>query len=132
MLHARTPTVRNRLATLLLVGGALALGPAASAQASGVTVTDLATGGSATTLAQSLAGGGVSVSNATFTGSTRAGGSFTGGTGNVGPATGVVLSSGFVQTKAGEADTCSQGVEGPNTCHENNSGDHNGTDLGQA
>jgi uncharacterized repeat protein (TIGR02543 family) len=131
MSDARTPTVRNRLAALLLVGGALALGPAASAQASGVTVTDLATGGSATTLAQSLAGGGVTVSNATFTGSTRAGGSFTGGTGNVGPATGVVLGSGFVQTKVGDT-ACSVGVEGPNSCHENNAGGENSSNMGLA
>jgi hypothetical protein len=109
----------------------MALGPTATAQASGVTVTDLATGGSATTLAQSLVGGGLSVSNATFTGSTRAGGSFTGGTGNVGPASGVVLSSGFVQTKVGDT-ACSVGVEGPNSCHENNSGGENSSNLGLA
>jgi Ca2+-binding RTX toxin-like protein len=131
MSDARTWTAAKvRLAALLIAGAALVLGPATSAEASGVTVTDLATSGTATTLAQSLAGGGVTVSNATFTGSTRAGGSFTGGTGNVGPASGVVLGSGKVQTKAGDT-TCSSGVEGPNDCHENNAGGDNETSLGQ-
>ncbi len=85
----------------------------------------------------------MTVSNATFTGANRAGGSFTGGTGNVGPASGVVLSSGFVQTyppdfpNPGDPgdDPCSRGVEGPNNCNEDPSapdGSDNTAALGTA
>jgi uncharacterized repeat protein (TIGR02543 family) len=129
----RRGAAKVRLGALLIVGVALFLGPATRAEASGVTVADLNQSGvTPTTLAQSLAGGGVTVSNATFTGANRAGGSFTGGTGNVGPASGVVLSSGFVQTNAGD-DPCSRGVEGPNNCNEDPSapdGSDNTASLG--
>lgn len=108
--------MRVRLAALFVVGAAL-FGPAAGAEASGVTVADIESGVTVTDLAQSLAGGGVTVSNATYTGSNRAAGSFTGGTANVGFATGVVLASGKVQTKEDDLE-CEVGVEGPNSCNE--------------
>jgi Fe-S cluster biogenesis protein NfuA len=126
-------TGRIRLAAFVVVG-ALAFGPASSADASGVTVTDLDSGATATNLAQSLAGGGVTISNVTYTGSNRAAGSFTGGTGNVGFASGVALASGKVQTKVGDGD-CEFGVEGPNSCNEDDSatlGGSNSNSLGTA
>src|SRR5215470_12279320 len=52
---------------------------AAQAAPSGLSVTDLATGATAAGLASSLTGSGVTISNVTFTGSTRAAGSFTSG-----------------------------------------------------
>jgi hypothetical protein len=110
-------TARMRLAALLISGAALALGPAASAEASGVTVTDLDSGSTAAQIAQSLAGPGVTISNVTYTGANRAAGSFVGGTGSIGFDSGTVLDSGNVQTKAGDS-ACSVGVEGPNTCNE--------------
>jgi hypothetical protein len=108
---------RARLRAVLAVTAALALAPAAAAEASGVTVTDLDNGVTASQLAQSLAGGGVSISDVTFTGANRAAGAFTTGASSIGFDTGIVLSSGNVQTYDTE-DGCSVGVEGPNGCYE--------------
>ena len=99
-----------RLAGLLIAGAVLLLGPVTRAEASGVTVTDLDSGTTATQLAQSLAGTGVTISNVTYTGANRAAGSFTGGTASIGFDSGTILDSGNVQTKAGD-DPCGVGVE---------------------
>jgi Ca2+-binding RTX toxin-like protein len=129
MSHPRTRTAsRKRLPALLIAGAALLLGPAASAEA--ITVTDLDNGTSATQMAQSLAGTGVTISNVTYTGANRAAGSFTGGAGSIGFDTGIVLDSGNVQTYTTDS-TCSVGVEGPNNCNEDLNSD-NSTGLGTA
>jgi hypothetical protein len=106
----------------------LALAPAS--RASGVSVTDLTNSVTATQLAQSLAGGGVAISNVTYTGDNRAAGSFTAGTASIGFDTGLVLSSGYVQTHVGDTP-CSQGVEGPNNCYEAQGGNSGGADGGE-
>jgi hypothetical protein len=106
----------------------LALAPAS--RASGVSVTDLTNSVTATQLAQSLAGGGVAISNVAYTGDSRAAGSFTSGTTSIGFDTGVVLSSGNVQTHALD-DPCSRGVEGPNNCYEAQGGNSGGPDGGE-
>ena len=84
-----------------------------------------------TTLAQSLAGTGVTISNVTYSGSMRAAGRFTGGTTIIGFDSGIVLSTGNAQTVAGDPP-CSRGVEGPNNCYEVNGpdGTSNSTDFG--
>src|SRR5690348_15320034 len=89
---------------------------APAAHATGVTVSDLDNGATAGGLASSLTGGGVTVSNVTYTGSSRAAGTFTNGASSINFASGVVLSTGKVQTYGGVTpdDLCSQGVEGPN------------------
>jgi Divergent InlB B-repeat domain len=119
---------------VLLVTAAFALAAAPAANASGVTVSDLDNGATAGGLASALTGGGVTVSNVTYTGASRAAGTFTGGAGSIGFATGVVLSTGNVQTYGGDS-ACSRGVEGPNNCNEGASatdGGENSTDLGTA
>ena len=93
-------------------------GPAQSED--GLVVQDLDHGSTAAGLAQSLVGGGVTISNVTYTGANNAAGSFT----DTGPGTvvgfdsGVVLGSGSVQTLDGD-NPCSKGVEGPNQCDGN-------------
>ncbi len=89
--------------------------------AGGLQPVDLSHGASPTTLAQSLIGGGVTISNVQFTGANNAAGMFTGGTGIIGFDQGIVLSSGTVQTTStsvpcGDPGT---GVEGPNQCDSN-------------
>lgn len=101
------------LATIAL---ALCLTGAAGADP-GPVVTDLDHGVTAAQLAQSLVGPGVAISNVTYTGSNRSAGSFSGGAAGPGFDSGIVLSSGKVQTVTGDP-ACSRGVEGPNTCHE--------------
>ena len=98
--------------------------------ASGVSVTDLTNGVTATQLAQSLASGGVAISNVTYTGADGAAGSFTGGTSSIGFDTGVVLSSANVQTHELD-DPCSRGVEGPNNCYEAQGANSGGPDGGE-
>lgn len=56
-------------------------------------------------LATNLLGGGVTISNVTFTGDSAQGGTFTGGTGIIGFESGVVLSSGNVAAVAGPDNT---------------------------
>src|SRR5436190_14415783 len=121
---------RTRLIATLALATGLSLGPAAASRASGVSVTDLTNSGSATTLAQSLAGGGVAVSNVAYTGDNRAAGSFTGGTASIGFDGGVVLSSGYVQTHALDG-LCSRGVEAPNNCYEAQGSSTGGPDGGE-
>jgi hypothetical protein len=102
--------------------------------ASGVTVTDLNNGATANALAQSLVGGGVTISNVTYTGDNRAAGSFTGGASSIGFDSGIILSSGKVETYPTDPP-CSRGVEGPNNCYESangNPGGPNGNDNSTA
>src|SRR3989441_6074077 len=75
----------------------LALIPADLALASpGLTVQDQTTAGvTPTSLAQSLAGAGVTISNVTYAGTTKSSGQFQGGTTIIGFDSGVILSSGF-------------------------------------
>jgi hypothetical protein len=94
-------------------------------RASGVTVSDLNNGATAASVAETLVGGGVSVSNVVLRGSNRAAGTFSGGAGSIGFDTGIVLSSGKVQTYP-EDEPCSRGVEGPNTCYEATEGKEQG------
>lgn len=97
----------------------------------GLTVTDLNNGVTATDLANALGGSGVAVSNVVYTGDSRAAGTFTSAsTPIIGFNSGVVMASGKVQTY-GADQACSQGVEGPNNCHELiSAGSANITDFG--
>jgi hypothetical protein len=103
---------------------AIAQAPTASA-ATALAATDLSNGTSAAALAQSLAGPGVELSNVTYTGALNAAGTFTGGSDSVGFDSGIVLSSGSVQTNAAHAAPCGKGIEGPNQCQGNTT--NNGT-----
>jgi hypothetical protein len=87
--------------------------------AGAVAVNDLDNGATASGLAQSLVGNGVTISNITFTGANNAAGSFSGGSGIVGFDSGIVLGTGSVQTNASHPAPCSKGVEGPNQCAGN-------------
>src|ERR1700732_4085914 len=88
----RNPHLGRRAAVVASTFAALAT--AASAQAGSVRVQDLSHGPTATGLAESLAGAGVSVSNVTYTGSPRAAGEFTGGAESIGFQNGGVLRPG--------------------------------------
>ena len=83
----------------------------------GLVVTDLNHGVTPADLANALVGSGVTISNVTYVGNARAAGTFSGATSLIGFPSGVILGSGAVQTAAGDVP-CSQGVEGPNDCHE--------------
>jgi hypothetical protein len=73
---------------------------AASSASAAIGTTDLNTL-TPLALAQALAGGGVTVSNATFTGAPIAGGTFTGGLGPIGFDSGIILSSGNIASVVG-------------------------------
>jgi hypothetical protein len=90
----------------LLVPTFLALVPADPALANpGLTVQDQTTAGvTPTSLAQSLAGTGVTISNVTYAGTTRSSGQFQGGTTIIGFESGVILSSGFATDVIGPND----------------------------
>lgn len=110
-------SIRVRLLVTMAVLCGVTAASSGTSYASGVTVTDLNNGATASGLAQSLVGGGVSISNVTYTGDNRAAGSFTGGASSIGFGSGIVLSSGKVQTYPADSP-CSRGVEGPNNCYE--------------
>ena len=97
----------------------------------GLVVTDLNNGVTPADLVNELVGTGVTISNITYSGSMRAAGRFAGGTTIIGFDSGIVLSTGNVQTVAGDPP-CSRGVEGPNNCHEVDGpdGTSNSTDFG--
>jgi len=81
----------------------LALG--ADAPAQGLSTRDMATGGvTATGLVEALVGTGVSISNVQFRGAPVQAGIFTGGTGSVGLAQGIILSTGNIAAVAGPAN----------------------------
>ncbi len=81
----------------------------------GLVVQDLNHGTTAQSMAQSLIGGGVTISNVVYTGANNAAGTFTDtGPGSVvGFNAGIVMGSGSVQTTAASTAD-SKGVEGPN------------------
>ncbi|MGH2357970.1 MAG: choice-of-anchor L domain-containing protein, partial [Candidatus Limnocylindria bacterium] len=112
----------RRLSTIAITAlfGVLIAIPVVVLANPGLTVTDLAHGVTATQLANSLVGGGVTITNVTYTGANNAAGSFSGGAGIVGFDSGIVLGSGSVQsvgTAPCSADgTNAKGVEGPNAC----------------
>lgn len=97
----------RRLALIVMAGVLLALASYASlaAQSTGLQTQDMTTGLTAESLAESLvgSGGGVTVSNAVFTGSNVAAGKFSGGDGIIGFDSGIILSTGNIA-----------GVVGPN------------------
>jgi hypothetical protein len=106
------------IAALALVA-AYPLSSPREARASGVTVSDLnQTGVTPDALANALVGPGVTVSGVTYTGAKRAAGKFSGGASSILFDNGIILDTGKVQTYPTDP-ACSQGVEGPNTCHEN-------------
>lgn len=90
----------------------------AAVQDSALVVTDLNNGETAESLAESLVGAGVVISNVSRTGDARSAGTFTGGVGGVGFDSGVILASGAVQTYESDL-ACSKGAEGPNQCPDN-------------
>ena len=100
----------------LVTGGMLAVAELPAGAAIGVS--DLDHGVTAQALAESLVGGGLSVSNVTYTGANAAAGSFNGGVPAIGFPSGIVLGSGRVQSTVDTPD-CARGVEGPNTCTGN-------------
>jgi hypothetical protein len=105
---------------IALACGTVAIVTASPASAVGtLAVTDMENGTSAASLAQSLAGPGVTLSNVTYTGAPSAAGTFTGGTGVFGFDKGIALSTGAVQTDAAHAGPCAKGIEGPNQCDSN-------------
>lgn len=91
---------------------ALMLAPAATAAISTNDMNSL----TASDLANALVGSGVSVSNATFSGSNVAGGTFAGGASAIGFESGIILSSGAVASVPGpngsDSTTTSNGVAG--------------------
>lgn len=121
--HRSTLSACLRLPRAVAVGAAMLLGTAGGltsvvqVHASGVVVTDLTNGVTPNDMANALVGSGVTVSSVTYTGANRAAGTFSGGLGSILFDNGIVLDSGKVQTHPGDP-TCSRGVEGPNTCHE--------------
>ena len=78
----------------------LTLGFAPSASAA-IATTDLAHGVTPAGLANTLTGGGLSVSNVTYTGANDAGGTFTGGATPIGFESGIILSSGDIANVVG-------------------------------
>jgi hypothetical protein len=116
---------------IMVAVSGLAIVTAAPATAA-LTVTDQNHGVTPTAIANALVGGGVTISNVTFTGDPRAAGGFSDGAAIVGIATGIVLSSGHVQSVDTDS-ACSRGVEGPNQCYENGgpSGGANSRDYGR-
>src|SRR5512132_149083 len=96
-------------------------GHGGTAQANdGLVVQDLAHGATPQNMAQSLVGGGVTISNVVYTGADNAAGTFvdTGPGTVVGFDSGIILGSGSVQTTS-TSTACNKGVEGPNQCDNN-------------
>jgi len=109
---------RSVLAAGVALAMVMAWGPQPAVASPGLVVSDLNQPGvTPTVLAQSLVGSGVTISNITYTGNSRAAGKFSGGATIIGFDSGVVLASGKVQTYLTDP-ACSRGVEGPNLCHE--------------
>ncbi|HTZ88579.1 MAG TPA: choice-of-anchor L domain-containing protein [Solirubrobacteraceae bacterium] len=122
----------RQVCAVLALASAIALSCCAVSFASGVSVNDLNSGATPAALAQSLVGAGVSVSNVAYKGSPRAAGTFVNGASSIGFESGVVLSSGKVETYP-EDEPCSVGVEGPNNCQEGGEGtsDSDSTQFGE-
>ncbi len=99
--------VRRRIA--LLAALTLGLGTAqgmtgADAGPLDLTVTSTENGVTVSQLASTLGGSGVTVSNVAYTGAANAAGTFTGGASAVGFDSGIVLSSGSVQSDAAHSE----------------------------
>jgi Thrombospondin type 3 repeat len=96
---------QSRTGRRTFVGVALAIATlvtTASTATAALTTNDLVDGSpTATQLAQNLAGAGVTVANARYTGAPAAAGTFAGGTGIIGFASGVVMGTGAVASVAG-------------------------------
>ena len=103
-------------------GGPIILLTAGTSQTGGLTTTNLAdtTPASALTLAQTIAGNGINITGATFTGIPNAAGTFGGGAGIIGLSNGLILSNGSIANVVGP--NCSEEITGVN----NQAGD---TDL---
>ena len=88
------------VAGVLLAAASAVVGPPVALASPGQVVTDVAGGVTAAQMAQLLAGPGMTVSNATYTGSPQAAGTFS-GMGSVGFDSGVALSSGALTGSSG-------------------------------
>ncbi|MBI2912577.1 MAG: carboxypeptidase regulatory-like domain-containing protein [Chloroflexi bacterium] len=107
---ARLGLSASLLAIVLAVIALGVLFRAAPTGAQGLVVQDLTGATEAQNLAEALVGGGVAVSNVTYTGDERAGGLFGGGAGIIGFESGVLLSSGQAQDVVGPNNLGSQGT----------------------
>jgi Divergent InlB B-repeat domain/Protein of unknown function (DUF1573)/Abnormal spindle-like microcephaly-assoc'd, ASPM-SPD-2-Hydin len=87
---------------------------AGTTQSGGLSTTALpdSSAASAMTLAQAIAGTGITVTGATFTGAPNAAGTFTGGSGILGVSNGIALSNGSIVNVVGP--NCSTGITGVN------------------
>jgi hypothetical protein len=87
---------------------------AGTAQSGGLSTTALpdSSAASAMTLAQAIAGTGITITDATFTGAPNAAGMFAGGTGILGVSNGIALSNGSIVNVVGP--NCSTGITGVN------------------
>jgi len=93
------------LLVVTMIASVLAAMPAAQANSDGLVTTDLDDPSvTPESLVNTLMGGGITVSNVTYTGANRAAGVFSGGTGIIGFESGIILSSGDIAN-----------VSGPNT-----------------
>src|SRR5262249_2029189 len=130
--HGRQYQTLSHRALLLLGALMLLLGMTVYAEADpGLTLADMNHGATAATLANTLIGSGVTISNVKYVGSPRAAGTFSGGASIIGFDAGIVLGTGKVQTVSDPL--CSGGVEGPNTCSEKNPNQQaNSTSFGTA
>ncbi len=120
---------RQRALLVAVLALALTLAMAGVSEAGSVKVTDLSNGATPAGLAESLAGGGVSISNVTYIGNSRAAGEFTSGADSISFENGIVLDTGKVETYPTD-EPCSKGVEGPNTCYEATEGKPEGPSGG--
>jgi hypothetical protein len=96
-------------------GGDVLIGlTAGTTQAGGLSTTALpdTSAASAMTLAQAIAGTGITITDATFTGAPNAAGTFTGGSGILGLGNGIALSNGSIVNVVGP--NCSTGITGVN------------------
>lgn len=107
--------VPRRRRAVVRVAAALAIGAAAltttfiTPASAALGFSDLNGSTTATDLANTLAGPGVTVSNVTYVGDLGAAGTYSGGTGIVGPASGLVLSSGYINSAMGPNDSTGAG-----------------------
>src|SRR5262245_23201458 len=114
---------------MMLAGAALVLGLHAIAARQSLAGEDLSNGATAADLANALVGTGISsITGVVYTGDQRAAGSFSGAASIIGFGSGIVLSTGNVQTIGGDP-SCGHGVEGPNGCRELNPPPGNSTDF---
>lgn len=93
------------VASGLLISAVVAFGPAPSTVgAAAWTISDLTEGQTATTLAQSLVGAGVPVTNVSYAGDPLSAGAFSNPAGSIGLTSGVILSTGYAHDVVGPND----------------------------